>query len=99
MGGAERVRSAGYAGRDGGRVAVQVLQELVWIDGAGVGGQRLRRLDDLEVHVRHVAEPGARIIWIATAAGDQGSRRHMGCVFHIELPNVAVEKRDRFSAV
>ena len=63
----DRARRLRAAGRPGRRVRVQVLEELVRIDGSSVGDQRIWRLDDLEMHVRRIAESGARIVGIAAA--------------------------------
>src|SRR5207237_7528389 len=90
-----RARRLRAAGRPGRRVRVQVLEELVRIDGSSVGDQRIWRLDDFEMHVRRIAEAGARIVGVSAAFREQLARDHVLTVRHIELADMTVEKRTR----
>src|SRR6202140_4408433 len=59
----------------------------------------MRRLDHLEVHIRHVAEARARIVRIATGLGEKAAGRDMLPIRNIELADVAVEEGDRVTLV
>src|ERR1700675_4186197 len=67
------------------RICVEDLQEPMRVHGARMREQGVRGLDHLEVHIRHVAETGARIVRVAAALRDQGTGLDMLPVLRIEL--------------
>ncbi len=69
------------------------------VHGTRMGNERAQRLDHLEVHVRHIAETGTRIIRVATTLCDQGACFYVPAALDIELSDMAVQERDRIALV
>src|ERR1700704_1969608 len=81
------------------RVGVEAFEELVRIHGSRMRDKGARRLDHLEVDVRHVAETRAWVIRVAAALRDQRAGINVLPVLRVELAHVAVKERNRIALV